>query len=206
MRNRGGIGKVWGCLAVACATSCALAGLAGCGGQAATPPATTDATVSTAATTVPQDHTVTFSALFFEVWGEEDDPEEFLEERGYTDVAAADDGSYTATVPADDYDELVSETLDKTTAIIRGIPDDDAYPDAVAVDYDEQFATVTVSFSTDTLDAEDSLASYTAGEAAVVYQQIAGLPVGCDVILVGPDGSELANTMFPMEEAAAAVE
>ena len=37
-----------------------------------------------------------------------------------------------------------------------------------------------------------------------MYQQIAGLPVGCDVILVGSDGSELSETMFPVESDAEA--
>lgn len=151
-------------------------------------------------------HKVTFPALYFELSGTASDPEQALEDAGYEDVQAADDGSYTATVSAEDYESLVSGTQELVTNLIEAIPGDRRYPDATAVDSDEQFATVTVSFSTADLTPEESLVSSYIGNAVCMYQTVAGLPVGCDVILVGPDGDELAETVYPQASAAAGAE
>ena len=128
-------------------------------------------------------------------------PQSYLEAQGYEDVTANDDGSHSATMPADDYEELVREAYDLAVSTIKGIENDERYPDAVSVDYDEQFATVTVLFSTMFYSVEEALVAYAPGEAACMYQQIAGLPVGCDVIIVGPDGSELSEDVFPKQAA-----
>lgn len=142
--------------------------------------------------------TVVFPPLYFEQT-DSDDPVSYLEGRGYENVVANDDGSYAATMTSDEFAALVKETRAAVAAIIDALPADEDYPHVVAVDYDEQFATVTVSFDSDKMTAEDALVAYVPGEAAVIYQQIAGLPVGCDVILVGSDGSELADTAFPVD-------
>ena len=193
-----GICRGLGCLAVVCA---AAFGISGCNG-AASPETTASPSVSSIVASADQNKTVTFPSLYFEQIGETDDSAAYLEDAGYTDVTEGEDGSYTATMTADEYSRLVEDAYATATSIINGIPDDPAYPDAVAVDYDEPFATVTVTFDTDVAAAEDALAAYAAGEAATVYQQIAGLPIGCDVILVGSDGSELSETMFPVESGA----
>lgn len=195
-----GVGRGLGCLAVVCA---AALGVAGCNGTAV-PDASVTLSAPSIAASADQEKTVTFPSLYFEQIGEAADPAAYLEGAGYADVAENEDGSFTTTMSADEYDRLVEDAYATATSIIDGMPDDPAHPGVVAVDYDEPFATVTVTFATDALTAEDALASYTAGEAATVYQQIAGLPVGCDVILVGSDGSELSETMFPVESDAEA--
>lgn len=194
-----------GRLAACAALGCAVAAFAGCAAQPGTgevPSGVPDATPPSA--TVPAaDKAVVFPAAFFEL-KDVHDPLAFLEARGYADVAAGENGAYTATVPADAYAGLVEEAYQMATAAIDALPGDADHPNVVAVDYDKQFATVTVSFSVGELSAQDTLVSYIPGVAACMYQQVAGLPVGCDVILVGPDGSELANTMFPVKASASA--
>ena len=133
-------------------------------------------------------------------------PQSYLEAKGYENVTANEDGSHSATMPAADYEELVQEAYDLAVTTIKGIENDERYPDAVSVDYDEQFATITVLFSTDTYPVEEALVTYAPGEVACMYQQIAGLPVGCDVILVGPDGSELSEDVFPKAASTASAE
>lgn len=180
----------------------AVAGCASAGTSGSSSPI--DAVTSAATGTSSSSHKVTFPALYFDLSGTSADPEQALEDAGYSDIQAADDGSYTATVPADAYESLVSATKDMVSGLIEGIPQDRRYPDAVAVDSDEQFATVTVTFSTSELTPEESLVSSYIGNAVCMYQTVASLPVGCDVILVGPDGAELAETDYPQAASSSA--
>ena len=82
-------------------------------------------------------------------------------------------------------------------AAIDDVASSGLHPHVTAVDYDEQFATVTVTLDTTNLSAVETLLPFAPGEIACGYQQVAGLPVQCDVILVGPDGSNLLETQFP---------
>ena len=100
-------------------------------------------------------------------------------------------------MPVEAHAALVEDVYASTKAAIDALVGSEKYPNVAAVDYDEQFATVTVLFTGTAVTAEEAVVSHVPGEAAVLYQTVAGLPVGCDVILVGADGSELASTMFP---------
>lgn len=208
-------GRAWqliGRALAACALACTMVfALAGCGalgpdpagqggqsGQGGSGGSSTDAAPVAIQT---QDKRVTFPASFFSAKNIHD-PQAYLERQGYTDVVANDDGTYAALVPGDAYNSLLDEVYALAASIIDDIPDDPKYPHVVAVDYDRQFATVTVSFDTTAPTDEEMLVSRVPGEAACMYQQMAGLPLDCDVILVGPDGSELANTMYPVKTAA----
>lgn len=144
------------------------------------------------------DQTVTVPVVFFEsAW--ESDPESVLDEFGATDVAQGDDGTYTATFTEQDYQAFIDRVYQDAKDAIDDLADSSVHPHVTAVDYDEQFATVTVTLDTTSLSAVETLLPYIPGEIACGYQQVAGLPVQCDVILVGPDGSNLLETVFPNE-------
>ena len=169
---------------------------AGCDGHDAAPATAGDQAPVVIAPTA--DQTVTVPAVFFDgTW--ESDPMAVLDEFGAADVTANDDGSYTATFTAEGYQSFVDRVYEDARAAIDALASSGLHPHVTAVDYDEQFATVTVTLDTTSLSAVETLLPYIPGEIASGYQQIAGLPVQCDVILVGPDGSNLLETMFPNE-------
>ena len=161
-------------------------------------PAELDPNASSAEEDTPavQTKQVTFPASYFVSLGATN-PGACLAGLGYTGIVEHEDGSYTATVPVEAYAELVETVYQTTKNTIDALVGSEKYPNVAAVDYDEQFATVTVLFTGTEVSAEEALVAHVPGEAAVLYQTVAGLPVGCDVILVGADGSELASTMFP---------
>lgn len=177
--------------------------LTGCGAAPAQDqaPASSAETATSQAVDVPvapTTKTVTFPATYFQYQGasEQADVEELLEGLGAFDIVANEDGSYTATMESEVYTSLVETVYDQVIAAIDGLVDDEAYPGVVAVDYDEQFVTVTVTFDDTSIAADDELVARLPGNAANVYQQLAGLPVECTVILVGSDGSELLSTTY----------
>jgi len=139
---------------------------------------------------------VKFPAGYFALFGVTN-PEACIAGLGGTNISAQEDGSYVATMPLTAHAAVVEDVYELVKATVDGIAGSEKYPNVTAVDYDEQFATVTVLFSGTSVSAEETVVSYVPGEAAVVYQTVAGLPVGCDVILVGADGSELMSTLFP---------
>ncbi len=147
-------------------------------------------------TTPSTDKTITVPTVFFEgAW--ESDPMVVLKDSGATDITKEDDGSYTVTFTADDYTAFVDRVYADAKAAIDNLASSGLHPHVTAVDYDEQFATVTVSLDTTSLSAVETLLPFIPGEIACGYQEVAGLPVQCDVILVGPDGSNLLETLFP---------
>ena len=140
--------------------------------------------------------TVSVPQVFFEgAW--ESDPMTVLQDFGGADITKEDDGSYTVTFSADGYAGFVERVYADAKAAIDDVASSGLHPHVTAVDYDEQFATVTVTLDTTNLSAVETLLPFAPGEIACGYQQVAGLPVQCDVILVGPDGSNLLETLFP---------
>ena len=143
-----------------------------------------------------QTRQVTFPASCFAVLGATN-PGACLAGLGCTGIVEHEDGSYTAIMPVEAHAALVETVYQMAKEAIDGLVGSEKYPNVAAVDYDEQFATVTVLFTGTEVTAEEALVAHVPGEMAVLYQTVAGLPVGCDVILVGADGSELASTVFP---------
>jgi hypothetical protein len=180
--------------------------LSGCGTAGRTA-ATADAGAAAAteqktaleAASEPAARTVVFPAAYFEVHGlqSESDQRRALTQLGCTDLVFDDEGNCTATVGDEEYADLVASLYDQTKALVDGLVGSDDYPGVVAVDYDEQFATVTVTFDATAVTAAEALVAQVPGSACTAYQQVAGLPASCCVILVGSDGSELATTVFP---------
>lgn len=201
MNNRNGLAKCVGCLVLAGAMALAASGCMSNGttGETSMSPKSTASSAASIVVSASQDHVVTFPSLYFDLTGTSKDPEKTLKEAGYTDVESADDGSWTATVRGEDYDALVNDVYELVKDFIGQVVGDKDYPNATAVDYDEQLATVTVSFSTADISPQEELLPKMIGNAVCMYQQIAGLPVGCDVILVGPDGTAIMETAFPQQ-------
>lgn len=174
---------------------------AGCVEQPGSPAATPDEQEHAAAPAViapAVDQAVTVPAVFFEsAW--ESNPESVLDEFGATDIVKNDDGSYAVVFAERDYQAFVDRVYQDARNAIDDLVENGEHPHVTAVDYDEQFATVTVTLDTTSLSAAETLLPYIPGEIACGYQQVAGLPVQCDVILVGPDGSNLLETVFPNE-------
>lgn len=166
-------------------------------------PATPNAPSTTAALTAAEgdDVMVTLPLVFFEgTW--EEDPQRILDDYHCSDVEENDDGSYTVKLSRQNYDALIERAyIDAKTAIDALVHSDD-HPHVTAVDYDEQFGTVTVTLDTSDLSVVEGALPYIPGGIACGYQLMAGLPVRCDVILVGPDGADLLDTQFPASDSA----
>ncbi len=167
----------------------------GCAGQDEAAPS--DQPTQAPVIAVPaEEQTVSVPQVFFEgAW--ESDPMTVLQDFGGADITKEDDGSYTVTFSADGYAGFVERVYADAKAAIDDVASSGLHPHVTAVDYDEQFATVTVTLDTTNLSAVETLLPFAPGEIACGYQQVAGLPVQCDVILVGPDGSNLLETLFP---------
>lgn len=140
--------------------------------------------------------TVTFPALFFQDTVAED-VQANLQEWGCTDIVANEDGSYTATMPIDKYNELVDSWHDSTAKQLDEMPNSETWSTITAVDYDEQFSKVTLTTSNSQVGLSEAFAPLQAGLIACIYQQFAGQPVSCVVSIVDQSGAELASTTYP---------
>ena len=190
-----------GLLATAVA-AVALFGLAGCQGAAVEVDAGVPVAQAEAdgAPQVETAHTVTFPASYFTQEEQEGGVVELLESRGCTDVSDNGDGTFTATVEDEDvYEGIVAGAYEAAVAEIEGLVGESGHVAVESVDYDEQLAVVAVLLDADTLAAEDVLMGSGAGSLACIYQQVAGLPVGCTVYLLDSSGAELSSLTFPSE-------
>ena len=184
---------------VCIAVSVPLLWFVGCSNDPAPSESLSAAPSTTAAITPSEgsDVNVTIPAVFFEgLW--EPDPQAILDDYHCTDVEQNDDGSYTVCLTRQNYDALVERAYIDAQNAIDNLVGSAHHPHVTAVDYDEQFGTVTVTLDTqDITEVEGALPSIPGG-IACGYQLRAGLPVNCDVILVGPDGTNLLETQFPV--------
>ncbi len=141
---------------------------------------------------------VTIPVDFFEVLGiAESAREEFLESLGCDDIEANDDGSYVVKLTGDDYTDFATHAYQAIQEKIKSSTTDGTYVGVESVDYDETFATVVVVLSTKEIPQRDFTLASDLGHAANVYQQIASLPVSCDVIVMSSEGEQLSETTFP---------
>ncbi len=138
--------------------------------------------------------TVTFPVAYFT---EADGHAAQLEALGCTDVVENADGSCTATVPPDVYNSIVSDLYDKVMDAINTLETDPTYANVGEVVYDEGFSSIQVKLDTDMPGLEDTYALPTVGVPAATYQQVAGLPVGCQVDLVLQDGTVQQSSTYP---------
>lgn len=145
---------------------------------------------TTSAVTVPVD--------FFDILGiSERGREKFLERLGATDIAAQDDGSYVVSLSSEDFAAFASHAYQAIQDKIKSSTTDGTYTGVTSVDYDETFATVVVVLDSKTIPDSDAGLATNLGHAANLYQQIAGLPVSCDVIVMNSEGETLSESMFP---------
>ena len=102
-----------------------------------------------------EEQTVSVPQVFFEgVW--ESDPMTVLQDFGGADITKEDDGSYTVTFSADGYAGFVERVYADAKAAIDDVASSGLHPHVTAVDYDEQFATVTVTLDTTNLSAVET--------------------------------------------------
>lgn len=191
------IGRRAGEAVVTVALSCALcAGLAGCATQNSgnvTSDQDENSAVEKATITT---RTVTFPAMFFKDTAA-DDVQAKLQEQGCTDIVANEDGSYTATMPIDKYNDLVDSWHDSTAKQLDEMPNSDSWSTITAVDYDDQFSKVTLTTSSSQVGLKEAFAPLQVGLVACMYQQFAGQPVSCVVSIVDQSGAELSSVTYP---------
>lgn len=141
---------------------------------------------------------VTIPVDFFEILGiSEHGREKFLENMGATDITAQDDGSYVVNLSSADFDAFAAHAYQAIQDKIKSSTTDGTYTDVVSVDYDETFATVVVVLSSKAIPDQDAGLAASLGNAANIYQQIANLPVDCDVIVMNSDGEQLSESAYP---------
>lgn len=145
---------------------------------------------STSPTTIP--------AEFFDILGiSQGGAQDFLESLGATDIDAQEDGSYVVNLSGDDFTAFVSHAYQAIQDKIKSSTTDGTYTDVSSVDYDETFATVVVVLGSKEIPEQDAALAQNLGHAANVYQQVAGLPVSCDVIVMNSEGDQLAEVVSP---------
>ena len=122
MGKTGVFGKSAGVVIATAMVMCTLcAGLAGCATQNSGNVTSEQDENSAVEKATIATRTVTFPALFFQDTVAED-VQANLQEWGCTDIVANEDGSYTATMPIDKYNELVDSWHDSTAKQLDEIP------------------------------------------------------------------------------------
>ena len=143
------------------------------------------------------DQVVTFPRAYFPDAPTTEQATAQLEALGCTDVVDNGDGSFTASMSADAYNQLVSDLYDQVMDAVNTLGDKTTYPNIEEVTYDEGFSTMQVKLNTETPGIEDTFALAVVGVPASTYQQVAGLPVGCEVSLVLQSGTVQQTAVFP---------
>lgn len=195
--EKAGFGKRAGAIVASAAVSCALcATLAGCATQnsgSVTKDSDENSAVEAATVTT---RTVTFPAAYFTDVAAED-VQSRMQEWGCTDVVANEDGSYSATMPIDKYNELVDSWHETTAKQLDEMPNSETWQTITAIDYDDQFSKVTLTTSNSQVGLKEMFAPLQVGLVACMYQQFAGQPVNCVVSIVDQSGAELSSSTYP---------
>ena len=140
---------------------------------------------------------VTIPVDFFDILGiSKSQRQEFLTTLGATDIAENEDGSYVVNLSSDDYSTFADHAYAAIQEKITSATTDGTYTSVSSVDYDETFATVVVVLSTKEIPQRDLMLGSNLGRAANIYQQIANLPVSCDVIVMNSEGEQLSETLY----------
>lgn len=143
--------------------------------------------------------TITFPKIYFGN-SSTDDAVSSLQNGGCTDVKANDDGSITATMPIDKYNELVDKVYDGVKQQLDGMPADSSYNGTISsVTYDDTMGNITVTLTGEKMGLTTMFVPYVVGTEVCMYQEIAGLPVNCVVKTMSASGSELATTTLPQD-------
>ena len=120
-----------------------------------------------------------------------------LQEQGYSDITANEDGSYTVTMSIDKYNDLVDSMHDTVANQLDGMPNSENWQTITAIQYDDQFSNVTLTTSSSQVGLREAFAPLQAGIISCMYQQIAGQPVKCTVSIVDESGAELSSSVYP---------
>lgn len=182
---------------VTAAVACALcATMAGCASQnAGNVTSEQDENSNVEAATITT-RTVTFPSMYFQDQATEDVQAQ-LQEQGYSDITANEDGSYTVTMSIDKYNDLVDSMHDTVANQLDGMPNSENWQTITAIQYDDQFSNVTLTTSSSQVGLREAFAPLQAGIISCMYQQIAGQPVKCTVSIVDESGAELSSSVYP---------
>lgn len=140
--------------------------------------------------------TVTFPAVYFEGKSAEE-VASTLEARGCVDVSAGQDGSYTATMPLDVYNEMVDSLHESVSASLDEIVTQGNFPNIVSIEHNDDFSEISIACSSEQLGLADAFAPLSAGLTANMFQQIAGHEVASHVVVISPSGAVLADAVYP---------
>lgn len=191
LKNR--VGAIAATVAISCALCVMLAGCATENSGNVTSDQDEYSAVEKATITT---RTVTFPAALFKDESSED-VQSSLQEKGCTDIIANDDGSYTATMPIDAYNSFVDSWHQNVVDALDGMPNSEDWPTITAIDYDDQFSSVTLTISSSEIGLKEAFAPLQVGVIACMYQQFAGQPVSCVVSIVDQSGAELGSATYP---------
>lgn len=140
--------------------------------------------------------TVTFPASYFTDKTAEE-VQSRLQDIGCSDIVANEDGSYSATMPIDKYNELVDSWHETVVNQLNEMPNSEKWPTITAIDYDDHFSKVTLTTSNSQVGLKEMFAPLQVGLVACMYQQFAGQPVSCVVSIVDQSGAELSSSTYP---------
>lgn len=177
-----------GLLAAACAVGCATQNSGSTTSATDENSAVENVTITT--------RTVTFPSIYF---GEstQDEATATLTELGCSDIVVNENGSYTAIMPLDKYNEFVDSLHEGTKEALDGIPHSEDYPSITAIEYDETFSNVTMTSSASQLGLSEMFVNWTVGICGCMYQQIAGQPVSCTVTVLDEAGIVIQSGTYP---------
>lgn len=182
-----------------CAVAMAVvlsAGLSGCATENSGSVTSSEDELSAVEEATVTTRTVTFPAMYFEGKSAEE-AISALEARGCFDVTAGEDGSYTATMPLDVYNEMVDALHESVSAGLDEIVTQGNFPNIASIEHNDDFSEISIGCSSEQLGLADAFASVTAGLAANMFQQIAGHEVASHVVVTSPSGAVLADAVYP---------
>ena len=119
-----------------------------------------------------------------------------LNEKGYKDVQLGDDGEVLATLSIEQYNELI-EGLHKASIEALDAMSKSEDSNISSITYDEGFSKVEVHLKSEDMGFESFGALFGLSMAIMPYQQLAGLPVSCDVQFLNKNNEEVGKVNIP---------
>lgn len=144
----------------------------------------------------PKDHTMTFSGWIFENL-DEDEFRDGFEEYNCTDITKNEDGSWSITMPGDEYERYVADLKEGMQKTFDKLVESEDWPNVAAVESNEDYSEVTITLKTDIETLMDMFAPVAVGLSASIYQQACDLPVSCHIVTLGADGTQLNEVTYP---------
>ena len=143
------------------------------------------------------DVTITLPASFFED-SPDFDPETYNEEQGYKKTVINEDGSVSITMSKTKHNELMAETKSSIDQSFMELIEAEDTPYIKAVTSSNGYKTVTVDVEKEAYESSFDLTPLLIGFSAMLYQQIDGADLHCEVIIRDYDtGEVLSSVVYP---------